>query len=131
MKLNSKIYLSLIAAIVACTQTVDVQTYQEAEDSNAKFPHENNWKRDQNVKKRSAMEYYSPDTEFIMKYIKELKLPTVKDSLDDIITDATVGQWDYRKFLRVLFDREVEQRIEKRKYGRIRKANFPQMKYLQ
>ena len=49
------------------------------------------------------MEYYSPDTEFIMKYIKELKLPTVKDSLDDIITDATVGQWDYRKFLRVLF----------------------------
>ena len=77
------------------------------------------------------MEYYSPDTEFIMKYIKELKLPTVKDSLDDIITDATVGQWDYRKFLRVLFEREVEQRIENRKYGRIRKANFPQMKYLQ
>ena len=71
------------------------------------------------------MEYYSPDTEFIMKYIKELKLPTVKDSLDDIITDATAGQWDYRKFLRVLFGREVEQRIENRKYGRIRKANFP------
>jgi len=42
------------------------------------------------------MEYYSPDTEFIMKYIKELKLPTVKDSIDDIITDATAGQWDYR-----------------------------------
>ena len=37
------------------------------------------------------MEYYSPDTEFIMKYIKELKLPTVKDSLDDIITDAVAG----------------------------------------
>ena len=32
MKLNFKIYLSLIAALVACTQTVDVQTYQEAED---------------------------------------------------------------------------------------------------
>ena len=77
------------------------------------------------------MEYYSPDTEFIMKYIKEHKMPTVKDSLDDIITDATVGQWDYRKFLRVLFEREIEQRIENRKYGRIRKANFPQMKYLQ
>ena len=55
----------------------------------------------------------------------------MKDSLYDIITDATTGQWDYRKFLRVLFEREVEQRIENKKYGRIRKANFPQMKYLQ
>lgn len=77
------------------------------------------------------MDHYSPDTEFIIKYIKELKLPTVKDSLDDIVTDAVAGQWDYRKFLRVLFQREVEQRIENRKYVRIRKANFPQMKYLQ
>ena len=81
--------------------------------------------------KEDAMDHYSPDTEFIIKYIKELKLPTVKDSLDDIVTDAVAGQWDYRKFLRVLFQREVEQRIENRKYARIRKANFPQMKYLQ
>lgn len=64
------------------------------------------------------MDHYSPDTEFIIKYIKELKLPTVKDSLDDIVTDAVAGQWDYRKFLRVLFQREVEQRIENRKYVR-------------
>ena len=67
----------------------------------------------------------------IVVSIKEHKLPTMKDSLYDIITDATTGQWDYRKFLRVLFEREVEQRIENKKYGRIRKANFPQMKYLQ
>ena len=46
--------------------------------------------------------------------------PFREDSLDDIITDATAGQWYYRKFLRVLFEREVEQRIENRKYGRIR-----------
>ena len=54
--------------------------------------------------------------------------PFRENSLDDIITDATAGQWYYRKFLRVLFEREVEQRIENRKYGRIRKANFPQIK---
>ena len=77
------------------------------------------------------MDHFSPETEFIIKYIKELKLPTVKDSLDDIVTDAVAGQWDYRKFLRVIFQREVEQRIENRKNIRIRKANFPQMKYLQ
>jgi DNA replication protein DnaC len=77
--------------------------------------------------KEGAMDHYSPDTEFIIKYIKELKLPTVKDSLDDIVTDAVAGQWGYRKLLRVLFQREVEQRIENRKYARIRKANFPHM----
>lgn len=77
------------------------------------------------------MDHYSPDTEFIIKYIKELKLPTVKDSLDDLVTDATAENWGYRKFLRMLFQREVEQRIENRKYMRIKKANFAQMKYLQ
>ena len=57
-----------------------------------------------------------------IKYIKELKLPTVRDSLDDIVSDAAAEKWDYRKFLRVLFEREVEQRFENRKYIRIRKA---------
>ena len=38
------------------------------------------------------MYHYLPDTEFIIKYIKELKLPTVKDSLDDIVTDAVAGE---------------------------------------
>lgn len=77
------------------------------------------------------MDHYSPDNELIIKYIKELKLPTVKDSLDDVVSDAAAQQWDYRKFLRVLLQREVEQRIENRKYMRIKKANFAQLKYLQ
>ncbi|MGM9733619.1 MAG: IS21-like element helper ATPase IstB [Prevotella sp.] len=77
------------------------------------------------------MDHHSPDNELIYKYIKELKLPTVKDSLDDVVSDAVAQQWDYRKFLRVLLQREVEQRIENRKYMRIRKANFAQLKYLQ
>ena len=80
---------------------------------------------------RREMDHFTTDTELIIKYIKELKLPTVRDSLDDIVSDATAERWDYRKFLRVLFEREVEQRFENRKYIRIRKANFPQMKYLQ
>lgn len=77
------------------------------------------------------MDHSQTDTELIIKYIKELKLSTIIDSLDDIATDATAQQWSYRKFLRVLFQREIEQRFENRKYTRIRKANFPQMKYLQ
>jgi DNA replication protein DnaC len=77
------------------------------------------------------MDHLTSDTELIVKYIKELKLPTVKDSLDDIESDALAQNWDYRRFLRTLLQREVEQRFENRKYIRIKRANFPQMKYLQ
>lgn len=80
---------------------------------------------------RRAMGHFTSDTELIVKYIKELKLPTVKDSLDDIESDALAQNWDYRRFLRTLLQREIEQRFENRKYIRIKRANFPQMKYLQ
>ena len=80
---------------------------------------------------KNDMDQYNPDNELIIKYIKELKLPTVKDSLDDIEADALAQKWDYRKFLRTLLQREVEQRFENRKYVRIKRANFPQLKYLQ
>lgn len=77
------------------------------------------------------MDQIQTDNEFIFKYVKELKLSTVTGSLEDVVTDAVAGRWDYRSFLRVLLQREVEQRLENRKYARIKKANFPQMKYLQ
>ena len=80
---------------------------------------------------KNDMDQYNPDNKLIIKYIKELKLPTVKDSLDDIEADALAQKWDYRKFLRTLLQREVEQRFENRKYVRIKRANFPQLKYLQ
>ena len=77
------------------------------------------------------MDHFTSDTELIVKYIKEFKLPTVKDSLDDIESDALAQNWDYRRFLRTLLQREVEQCFENRKYIGIKRANFPQMKYLQ
>ncbi len=39
-------------------------------------------------------------------------------------------QWDYRRFIASLLQREVDQRFENRKYQRIRNAKFLQMKYL-
>lgn len=77
------------------------------------------------------MDQYSPENELIAKYAKELKLPAVKECLDDVIAEAAAQDWDYRQFLSALLKREVEQRFENRKYMRIRKASFPQMKYLQ
>lgn len=79
---------------------------------------------------RRAMDHFTDDNELILKYIKELKLPTIKDGLDDMVSDAVAERWDYRRFLRTLLQREVEQRFENRKYQRIRNASFPQLKYL-
>lgn len=78
-----------------------------------------------NCPNETKMGHYSPDNELINRYIKELKLPTVKDSLEDVVSDAVAQQWDYLKFLRVLLQREVEQRIENRKYMRIKKLTSP------
>lgn len=77
------------------------------------------------------METAQANKELIIKYLKELKLQTLVDDFADILSDATREHWPYCKFLCDLLQREVEQRIENRKYMRIRKANFPQMKYLQ
>ena len=80
---------------------------------------------------RRAMDHYTPESELIAKYTKELKLPAVKDCLEDIISEARTHGWDHCQFLAELLRKEVEQRYENRKYMRIRKASFPQMKYLQ
>lgn len=77
------------------------------------------------------MDQYQSDKELIARYSKELKLPTIKDSVDDVVAEAASNGWDVRHILCMLLRREVEQRYENRKYARIRKANFPQMKYLQ
>lgn len=76
------------------------------------------------------MKQYSNETEMIAAYARDLKLPTFKEELDDLITEATDNNWSYRTFLCRLLERELEQRGENRKYQRIRKAAFPQMKYL-
>ena len=79
---------------------------------------------------KRAMDHFTTDNELIIRYVKELKLPTVKDSLEDTIAQALASGWDYRRFLATLLQKEVEQRCEHRKYTRIHKAGFPQMKYL-
>ena len=59
---------------------------------------------------RRAMDHFTTDNELIIKYVKELKLPTVKDCLEDTITQALASGWDYRRFLATLLQKEVDQR---------------------
>ena len=77
------------------------------------------------------MNNHITENEEIAAYCRELKLPTFKEGLDDVIAEATEQCWSYRRFLSTLLYRELEQRGENRKYLRIRKACFPQLKYLQ
>ena len=77
------------------------------------------------------MDHFTFENELIIKYLKELKLSIMRDMLSDTITEAESKGWDHRRFLQALLQQEVEQRIENRKYTRIKRANFPQLKYLQ
>lgn len=70
------------------------------------------------------------ENELFVKYAKELKLPSFRENLEDKIAEATAGQWGYRRFLCELMKMEVYQRQDHRTHQRIKKGNFPQMKYL-
>ena len=70
-------------------------------------------------------------TEQLNHYAKEMKMPVLKDDeLNDIIREAIANSWNYRLFLCRLLGKEMMRRAENRKSQRIRKADFPQLKYL-
>ena len=68
--------------------------------------------------------------ELFAQYARELKLPTFKENLEEKMAEATAEQWTYRRFLCELMRLEAERRADNRTRQRIKKANFPQMKYL-
>lgn len=71
------------------------------------------------------------EKEKVFNYAKELKLPVLRDELDDFITLATDENWSYRALICQLLTKEMDMRIEARRKQRIRIAGFPELKYLQ
>lgn len=71
------------------------------------------------------------EKDIIALYAKELKLATIRENVSLFVEDATREQWGYLLFLRRVLEEEVARRREKSKVTRIRKADFPQMKYLE
>lgn len=74
---------------------------------------------------------YLIENKLIADYLRELKLPSFKEHLDIKEQLATNEHWTYRHFLCELMKEEYIRRIENRKEQRIKRANFPEMKYLQ
>lgn len=68
--------------------------------------------------------------EQIIKYSKELRLPTFRRDFKQQAIEAAKQQLDYETFLLQLMKNEYEMRLENRKKSQIRQAGFPSKMYL-
>ena len=68
--------------------------------------------------------------EQIIKYSKELRLPTFRRDFKQQAIEAAKEQLDYETFLLHLMENEYEMRLENRKKSQIRQAGFPSKMYL-
>ena len=71
------------------------------------------------------------EKELTIKYARELKMLVMRDELDDFITLGTEQNWSYRTLIYQILAKEVEVRTENRRKQRVRRAGFPELKYLQ
>ena len=76
------------------------------------------------------MQHEPTDMDRIAVSAKELKLPVFREELTDFLTLARNEQWSYEHLICEVFDKEISRRHENQKKQRIKKAHFPQMKYL-
>lgn len=74
---------------------------------------------------------YTTENKMIADYLRELKMPSIREYMEDVVAQANTEDWTYPAFLCRLLECEVKRRAENRKQQRIRRACFPEMKYLQ
>lgn len=72
----------------------------------------------------------NPDLKIIRKAATELKLPLFRDSLDDYIRRFGQEAWSVQHLLAVMMLDQLELRAQNRRKALIRRADFPQLKYL-
>ena len=59
------------------------------------------------------------ESELFAQCVRELKLPTFKENIEETISEATEGGWSYRKFLCTLMEKEVDRRLDNRTHQRM------------
>lgn len=69
--------------------------------------------------------------EQVIEFSKELKLPSVRQYLDEHVKEAAQKDASYEEFLALLLQSEADSRHETAKYNRIRRAEFPYKKHLE
>jgi DNA replication protein DnaC len=64
-------------------------------------------------------------TEVIKKQCKQLNLSAISNQLDDVIAEAQKNQISYLDFIKMIMDKEINNRMEKDKQNRARLARLP------
>ncbi|SFM47314.1 IS21-like element helper ATPase IstB [Salibacterium qingdaonense] len=67
----------------------------------------------------------------VIAYAKELKLPMIRKLAAEHASEANLEDSSYEAFLAQLLQKECDARRESARYHRIRRAEFPQKKYLE
>ena len=70
------------------------------------------------------------DIETIRKHCTELKLQSLRNQLDSLIKRAESEKWNTHEIIQNMLEAEITARHNKRKQLKIKKAGFPQKKYL-
>lgn len=70
-------------------------------------------------------------SEKVIEFSKELKLPSVRKYLDELVKEAAQKDASYEEFLALLLQKESDSRQETAQYNRIRRAEFPYKKHLE
>lgn len=69
--------------------------------------------------------------EAIEEYSKELRLPMIRNHLEEHIQEANQADISYEEFLAHLLEKECDARQESARYNRIRRAEFTHKRYLE
>jgi DNA replication protein DnaC len=64
-------------------------------------------------------------------YTRQLRMPAFRKNYSEFATQAAAQNWTHEQYLLQLFELEFEERKERRKQQRLRRAGFPAKKYLQ
>jgi len=67
----------------------------------------------------------------IMDHCRALKLGGIRGCLDAVMKDASTQKWSYDRLLAELLSREAEHKENTHRKAQIKKAGFPQLKYLE
>ena len=70
------------------------------------------------------------DLKIIRKAATELKLPLWRDNLDDYINRFASEAWSVQHLIAVMMQDQLDMRADNRRRTLIKRADFPQLKYL-
>lgn len=70
------------------------------------------------------------DIKIIRKAATELKLPLWRDALDEYISRFAAQSWSVQHLMAVMMQDQLKMRADNRRRTLIKRADFPQLKYL-